>query len=449
MCHSLVLYIFTEQQIQHPAAKPCGVRSYHYSAIKGSKIKRFLWLANSLLSLHIMAYRKLSADYIFNGKKFLQGDHVLIVNEAGIIQDIVSTKDAGADVQTFRGMLCPGFINAHCHLELSHMKGLIPEKTGLVDFVFDIVTKRHFSIEEIADAIEKAEEEMIHNGIVAVGDICNNISTLHQKTKQRLAYYNFVEVSGWFPPVAQTRFEHSKNFYDQFTTQHSPFTSLVPHAPYSVSDELWNYIQPFFPGKTITIHNQETAFENELFQNNAGDFIRMYNIMKIDNSHFTATGKTSLQSYFQRMVAAKNTILVHNTFTSEEDVQFVNRESSIVNETLQTFFCICINANLYIENKIPPVELFRKNNCNIVIGTDSLASNHSLSVLDELKMISWHFPEIPTEELLQWSTINGAKALQMENKLGSFEKGKQPGIILIENLNEKNISAEIFVTRIL
>src|SRR6478735_7807200 len=134
---------------------------------------------------------------------------------------------------------------------------------------------------------------------------------------------------------------------------------------------------------------------------------------------------------------AKNAILVHNTFTKDEDVAFVNHQSSIVNQEI--FFCICINANLYIEDKVPPIDMLVNNNCTMVLGTDSLASNHSLNLLDEMKSIGQHFPHIDLQALLQWATINGAKALQMENKLGSFEKSKQPGVVLIERLLNQQI----------
>src|SRR6476619_6502687 len=136
--------------------------------------------------LYSMTYRKLQADNIFTGTEMLGANNVLITGEKGIIENIVSVEDAGDDIQKFTGLLSPGFINCHCHLELSHMKGLIPGKTGLVDFVFSVVTQRHFPDGEILAAIEEAETEMINNGIVAVGDICNNLLTLSQKQKNKL-----------------------------------------------------------------------------------------------------------------------------------------------------------------------------------------------------------------------------------------------------------------------
>jgi cytosine/adenosine deaminase-related metal-dependent hydrolase len=384
-----------------------------------------------------LSYHKFQATQLFTGTAMLSDNHVLVTDEKGKVENIVGKEDAGEDIQRFEGIISPGFINCHCHLELSHMKGLIPEQTGLVDFVFKVVTERHHSDEAITEAIANAENAMMASGTVAVGDICNNLSTLGQKQKGNLAYYNFIETSGWLPDVAQTRFERARDFYEAFETiQNSKCriqNSLSPHAPYSVSDRLWELMQPYFPGKTITIHNQETAFEDELFVSGSGDFTRMYELMKLDTSFFQPSGKSSLRSYLQKMRDAKEIILVHNTFTKEADILFVNNEWSMVN------WCICINANQYIEKAIPPVDLLLKHNCAIVVGTDSLASNHTLSILDELKTIHQCFPAIPLSQLLQCATSNGAKALQLGDVLGKFENGKSPGIVLIEGLENGNI----------
>lgn len=370
-----------------------------------------------------MGFKKYQADQLFTGRVMLDNRHVLICNEDGSVEDIVMGEEAGDNLENLAGILSPGFVNCHCHLELSHMRGLIQEKTGLIDFVFSVVTQRHFPEEEILDSIASAEKEMFDNGIVAVGDICNNLHTLFQKKKRNIHYYNFVEASGWLPGIAEQRFLRSKQYYEAFAAI-AP-TSIVPHAPYSISDNLWKLITPYFKNKVATIHNQETVFEDELFLTNSGDFVRMYEMMKIDHSFYKPSGKSSLQTYSNKLGSADQVMLVHNTFTSEEDIQFAKATLDNVS------FCICVNANKYIEDNIPPIDLFRKNKCSIVLGTDSLASNWSLSILDEIKIIRENFPSIPLHELLQWATFNGAKALQMESELGSFEKGKQPGVVLI------------------
>jgi len=406
-----------------------------------------------------MQYRKTGATKIFDGYRFWE-NRVLILDENGVVKDLLSKDEAGEGIEQVEGILSPGFINCHCHLELSHMKGKIPEKTGLVDFVFKVVTERSAGEEEILAAIADAEADMKKAGIVAVGDICNNTLTLPQKEKGNLQYYNFVEASGWLPAISGLRFERAKLIYDaysqssivkgEFSTtsnleHQTSNASIVPHAPYSVSENLWQAIQPYFKNKVVSIHNQETRFEDEFFLHGTGDFKRMYELMKIDNSHHQPTKRSSLQSYFDKLSGAEKIILVHNTFTKEEDVEYVRRETTnvkkenpqppIPNPKRQTFFCLCVNANQYIEDALPPIEMLRKHGCNIVLGTDSLASNWSLSILDEIKTIRKSFPQIPLEEMLGWATINGAEALNMEAELGSFEKGKKPGVNLISHHN--------------
>jgi cytosine/adenosine deaminase-related metal-dependent hydrolase len=279
---------------------------------------------------------------------------------------------------------------------------------------------------------------MTKNGIVAVGDISNNSLSVPQKLKKNLRYYNFIETSGWLPQVASVRFEKSRILLDDFVKPGLQ-ASIVPHAPYSVSDELWKMMIPYFSGKTISIHNQETAQEDLFFMEGKGDFIKMYEMMKMDNSFYRAKKIRSVESYFKRFSSAASVILVHNTFTRQEDLDFIKQSK---NQAQLISFCLCPNANLYIENTLPGVDLFVKNDCNIVLGTDSLASNHQLNILEEMKKITEYFPGIKTETLLKWATINGAKALQMEASLGSFDKGKQPGVVLIEKTEGEKITAE-------
>ena len=383
-----------------------------------------------------MAFQKFKADKLFDGYRFLEDDKVLITDQEGVIEDIVPDNEAGDDVQQFSGILSPGFINCHCHLELSHMKGLIPEGTGLVKFVLDVVQQRHFPEVEILQAIEKAEDEMVANGIVAVGDICNNLLTIPQKKKGRIHYHNFIEASGFNPEIAEQRFQRAKDIYEKYreaffrSDQHPPLGagSIVPHAPYSVADELWDLIISFPDNHLFTIHNQETAGENEWFINKQGEFLELYEKMNIDVSFFKPSGKSSLQTYLPKFLNNQSVILVHNVHTSAEDLLY--SKLPIVNCPL--FWCLCPNANQYITRQLPDIELLMKHDCEIVLGTDSLASNHQLSILDEIKTIQQHFPHIEMETLLKWATSNGAKALQMDSLLGSFEKGKKPGVILIQ-----------------
>ena len=400
-----------------------------------------------------MAYLQFSGENLFDGTQFLGPDQVLITTEDGIIKAIIPLQDAGENAQKLNGIIAPGFINAHCHLELSHMKGIIPEHTGLPDFILKIVNERHFPEESILEAIADGEAEMLQEGIVAVGDISNNALTAAQKQKGHLAYHTFIEISGWKPAIAESRFANAQNVMEQFrlieaAASLNPLkSSFSPHAPYSVSKELWQIMMPHFEGNTVTIHNQETQAENKLFLNGTGDFVRMYQAMNIDQTHFSPTGQNSLPSYFPQLKNAKNILLVHNTTTNEADIHFANQLA--MQHAQELYYTLCVNANIYIENKLPPIELLRSKNAAIVLGTDSLSSNHQLSILSELKTIRKNFPSIPLEEMLQWATLNGAKALQLEQQFGSFEKGKKPGLILINQIENNQISEQSTVQRLI
>ena len=111
--------------------------------------------------------------------------------------------------------------------------------------------------------------------------------------------------------------------------------------------------------------------------------------------------------------------------------------------------CLCPNANLYIEDRLPDIPLFMKHNSLIVFGTDSLASNYQLSILEEMKTIKKAFPYISTSEMLVWATSNGAKALAFEDNLGDFTRGKKPGVVLFENITDGEITRQSTSRRLL
>src|SRR5688572_428200 len=200
-----------------------------------------------------MAYRKFKADQLFDGYRLHGTDKVLITDDSGKIQNIVPVSEAGDDVQIFSGILSPGLINCHCHLELSHLKNVIPPHTSLIDFLCSVVTKRNeptpkspplegtLTSEEIKQfAIASAEKEMFDNGIVAVGDIGNTADTALVKSKSNIHWQNFVEVLGFYDAKADENIRQyqtvANTLEDALRSSLIPHrTSLVPHAPYSVS----------------------------------------------------------------------------------------------------------------------------------------------------------------------------------------------------------------------
>jgi cytosine/adenosine deaminase-related metal-dependent hydrolase len=378
-----------------------------------------------------MTYRKFKADYLFTGEGFAPVDSVLVATEEGRVQDVVPAAAAGEDVVYYPGTICPGFVNCHCHLELSHLRGMIPERTGLVEFLSTVIRGRGVAggavrpadtgdqRDPIREAIATGEQEMLDNGIVAVGDICNTADTLEQKRKGRLRYYNFVETIGFIDGGARMRFDHSLRVLEELGSG-----SIVPHAPYSVSAALFRLIANHAGGAVLTIHNQEDEGENEFLLSGQGEFLKLYAALGLDVSFFHGTGRRSLESWLSYFDPRQPVIAVHNVATREEDLRVAaGRPLS---------FCLCPNANLYISGELPDVELLLRSGCFIAVGTDSLASNHGLSILEELKTIERAFPGIPGALLLRWATLNGAVALGMDSELGSFTPGKKPGVVLIE-----------------
>lgn len=385
---------------------------------------------------------KFAADHLFTGTQLLDHDHILVVNDMGTVESILPRAKAGEDIQQLHGVLSPGFINAHCHLELSHLEGLIKEGGGLVRFLTEIIRLRQgFSQEDISEAMEKAEQQMWENGITAVGDICNTRESLPVKLKRKLYYHSFVETSGFTEHNAAQHLVRAGQLYKEFR-QGELAVSIVPHAPYSVSRSLLTRIAELTENTPLSIHNQETDAENELYRNKSGEFFSLYQTLGIDPGFFKATGQSSLASYLPWITPKAKLILVHNTYTSTEDLRFAKQSGH------DLYWCLCPNANLYIEGCLPDIPLFREADCKIVLGTDSLASNHQLSILEEMKTISRHFPAIPMFEILKWATLNGAEALGVSDKFGSFERGKRPGVLLLENGVDTMLSEISTVRRI-
>jgi cytosine/adenosine deaminase-related metal-dependent hydrolase len=206
-------------------------------------------------------------------------------------------------------------------------------------------------------------------------------------------------------------------------------TTLVPHAPYSISPKTFELINQHTAGQIISIHNQEHPAENELYQTGGGDYLRLFKIFGIETSPFPVTGLNSIQSVLPYFNQGQTIFLIHNTCMTHADITWANTWAAANN--IRLVYCLCINANLYIENKVPPVELLQAHGCEIVLGTDSYSSNWELSIAKEMQSLRQHFPNLPLEKILQWATSAGAQALQWENELGSFTKGKQPGITLL------------------
>ena len=169
-------------------------------------------------------------------------------------------------------------------------------------------------------------------------------------------------------------------------------------------------------GEIVCLHNQETKTEDTLFLRGSG---ALYNYLK-EFGELNVSGMSALKTVLPKMPQV-STLLVHNTYTSQADVEWA--ESRYEN----LFWCTCPKANLYIEGRLPNYKNFK--GATMTIGTDSLASNHTLSIWEEVQTIL-NNTNLDLNTILTWACKNGADFLQLKD-LGSFEKGKKPGVNLI------------------
>lgn len=388
--------------------------------------------------------RKIAATYIFPVNRPPVKNGILICNNDGTVVEVIENMEKireQSNLEYYSGILVPGFINAHCHLELSFLKNKIPEKTGIGDFIGYINRLRNLETEQIVPEMQKADRQMFMNGVAAVGDISNTSLSLNIKKKSKMYYHTFVESFGFHPSRAERAFNIAKFVNDEFQGEGLP-ASIVPHSPYSVSVPLFEKISKNAKDENsiLTFHNQESSAEKQFYKDGSGPIAdHLQNNLGIDISHWKPTGRSSLNSALKFLPKENQLLLVHNTFTDKVDIEKIKKKRSLKN----TFFVLCPNSNLFIENRLPPVDLFRNEKLNICIGTDSLASNHNLSVLNEMVTLQTKFPETKLEELFKWASLNGARALKTDKKFGSFEPGKNPGVNLITGVDFRNMKLTV------
>jgi aminodeoxyfutalosine deaminase len=395
-----------------------------------------------------MAVKKWLASRLHTGKGWAEEGTVVITTEQGTIIDLVLQKDAGDDVQSFDGAICPGFINAHCHLELSHLKGHIPPHTGMVDFLMQVMQLRRFRPEEKLKAMEAALVEMRGNGVVAVGDISNNTDSIGPKLTSDIYFHNFIEITGFVPATVQERWQAGVEVAQAFLQSFSPAqVTITPHAPYSVSNELLKVIVDHANDKPLTIHLMESEDEIDFFREKQGDFNRLYAQFGIRIDFFKPTGTNPLKYLWPTLKTHKPWIWVHNTETSLHDLQWLDENGADWN---QLYFCLCPGANQYINFATPAIHRFRdKYPLQICLGTDSLAGNYYLNPVYEMRLMQKHGRLHDLGYLLQMATFNGAKALGIENNFGELAPGKKPGIVLLKGLEGDVVTPKTKVERLL
>lgn len=349
---------------------------------------------------------------------------IVEVDDDGLILGIYnSITNQNITVEEFSGTIVPGFVNVHCHIELSFAKDKMDNIIGIDNFINSLEKlKRNVGDTEKIEHIKQAINTLENNGIVAVGDILNTDLTAEEKKNSKIRFRNFVETFGLDPKIAQQRFNKALDISSLIQN-----SSIVPHSTYSSSHELLQLIHDYnkVGNSFSTIHHQESTAENLYFAKGEGPMFNRFKNWGITIPDYVPTGKRPVENVLPFMAHHTPTLFVHNTFSEKIDFELITKHFQ------KPSFAICPVSNMLIEGSLADLNLMMEMGLNICIGTDSLASNHNLNMMDEITLVMEKYPEIPFETIIEWATINGAKALGFDDELGSIEVGKKPGLVLI------------------
>jgi len=379
--------------------------------------------------------RRIAAPFGLCQDGSLKRNFLLELSSDGTIISLdfeVGNIDSIPRAEYFNGILIPSMTNAHCHLELSGMRGTIPEGTGLPVF-FDYVSA-NFGKSNPA-AISLQDRLMWNEGVSAVGDVSATDATFGVKAASSICYKTFVEYLGHGCKGNVGEYvSHKVGGLLEKCSLQGIDAIPYPHSTYLVSPEPFAYASQ--TGMLYT-HFMESLSEIGFFEGKG----EMYSYLKLTKPY---PFNSAVDMVIHLLPSDSKLVLVHCTTITESDI--VALESHFSDVT----YVLCPSSNQYIERTVPPAGVLFRMGCKVAIGTDSLASNTSLSMAKEIALISQENPSIPLEVLLSWATAGGAVALGYEGKFGYFRKGIRSGVVLASgiDLNTKQIGQSFKLERI-
>lgn len=381
--------------------------------------------------------RGVTADIVYTGNsQAIENGTVEFANDGSIEHIGKNASGKIEKIEKLDGIICPGFVNAHCHLELSHLENKLQSKTGLHSFIQNLQKQREAPISAINYAMQNADNKLRQNGVVAVGDISNSNLSFGIKKTSDIHYHTFIELFGFDKHKSDAIHKKGMALREELK-QLQLSGNTTPHSPYSVSENLMKAISSEKTNLPLSIHNQETEEENRMFLNREGKMIEMLESFQLDISNWEHSKTSSIKSYLPHFPINRKLLLVHNTYTTEEDMKWAES----LHQNL--YWCFCPKANLFIEGRLPQIDNFYKMGLKCTLGTDSLASNDSLSILEEMQCIQKNYPEIPLQELIKWSSWNAAEFLGIEAQFGSIEIGKKPALLHIQFEEEGKLDGAV------
>ncbi len=309
-------------------------------------------------------------------------------------------------------VMAPGWVNTHCHLELSALHNQIPCFDHFPDWITRLIELRsQFSDNELRQAARQTAKELARSGCVLVGDITNGLFLEDDKTDSLIERVVFYELLGFNPALAQDIVKEASARVEA----ENPAALCTPHAPYSTSARLMQLLHEH--NRLQSVHLAESPEEVSFLRDGSGPFRSFLKARNIETDAWNAPGASPVAYLDSLGVLDAKTLLVHGVQVEEDDLSRIHvRQASV---------SICARSNAHMNVGQPPLKEYLKKGIRVSIGTDSLASNDDLDMNNEINYLFNNFSGILPAELIKLATLNGAVALQKEEDYGSLEAGKR------------------------
>ena len=327
----------------------------------------------------------------------------------------------GQVIDLGEAVILPGFVNAHTHLEWSHVRGKIGAKVCFSDWLRAIIIHRYRPYREKTRrrAIETAIEEIVASGTVAIGEVTNSGMAVSAIIQRGLLAVIFVELLAFSDDAVERVVKEGERLIEGLPESSDVVYALTPHAPYTVPQSLFRV----FAGRTgpLSVHMAESPEEVEFLTRGSGPFEIL--IGPVWEKGWRTPGMTPGRYLDHLGLLRPGTIVVHAVCVDDKDIFLLQERRVSV--------CLCPRSNLRTGVGPPPVEKFIKAGVRIALGTDSLASNTDLDLRNEMVMLSQIVPTLPPSAILRMATLGGARALGLDHRIGSLERGKEARLIAI------------------
>ncbi|MBF8276710.1 MAG: atzA [Candidatus Brocadiaceae bacterium] len=335
-------------------------------------------------------------------------------------------------------VIMPGLINTHTHLDLSNLHNRIKPTSNFTHWVFQVIGARmRWNDEDYVSSIEKGAKLSIESGVTTVADISNTGHAFSVLKKSPLRKVVYKEIIGLKSEQAADIMKKLKEEIPQIKTDELLSVGLSPHAPYSVSRELYQAVCGFAGESRLPVctHLAETLDEIEFLTKGTGIFPAFLRQIRALPEGWKPPETTPIRYLNEMGVINNRTLLIHCNYVSDEEIALIQSSGASV--------AFCPRSHRFFGHTNHPVHRFLDAGVNVGIGTDSLASNDSLSVLDELKYLS-AIHTISPQTLISMATVNGAKAIGLESQVGQLREGFEAdicGVGLPEQLAEASTAS--------